>query len=182
MVSRSIPMPQPAVGGSPYSRAVQKVSSICIASSLPFSLSCIISHPQHSLLSSLQKQQKTSKDTKSELPKLISAHVSPVWDSNHVIVKCNRFTYPKPTGLISQKSQIPADNQQALWILEHTGLHTPLANIIKQRQGLKATFTWSANRSRWTTGSFSSVYALHTCIHMNQQGNSMQTIVTNMTK
>ena len=28
MVSRSMPIPQPAVGGSPYSRAVQKFSSI----------------------------------------------------------------------------------------------------------------------------------------------------------
>ncbi len=56
MVSRSIPMPQPAVGGSLYSQAVQKVSSICIASSLPSSLSCIFPpHPQHlSVVTSLR--------------------------------------------------------------------------------------------------------------------------------
>lgn len=35
MVKRSIPMPQPAVGGRPYSSAVQKFSSINMASSSP---------------------------------------------------------------------------------------------------------------------------------------------------
>lgn len=41
MVSRSTPMPQPPVGGSPYSSAVQKFSSISCASSSPASLSCV---------------------------------------------------------------------------------------------------------------------------------------------
>jgi hypothetical protein len=35
MVRRSIPKPQPPVGGRPYSRAVQNVSSKAIASSSP---------------------------------------------------------------------------------------------------------------------------------------------------
>ena len=35
MVRRSMPIPQPAVGGSPYSRLVQKPSSMNIASSSP---------------------------------------------------------------------------------------------------------------------------------------------------
>lgn len=39
IVKRSIPMPQPPVGGRPYSRAVQKFSSINWASSSPASLS-----------------------------------------------------------------------------------------------------------------------------------------------
>ena len=39
IVSLSIPIPQPAVGGRPYSRAVQKFSSTNIASSSPASLS-----------------------------------------------------------------------------------------------------------------------------------------------
>lgn len=38
MVRRSMPIPQPAVGGSPYSRAVQKVSSMNMASSSPSAL------------------------------------------------------------------------------------------------------------------------------------------------
>lgn len=38
MVTRSMPMPQPPVGGSPYSRAVQKVSSMNMASSSPAAL------------------------------------------------------------------------------------------------------------------------------------------------
>lgn len=38
MVSRSMPMPQPAVGGSPYSSAVQNVSSMNMASSSPSAL------------------------------------------------------------------------------------------------------------------------------------------------
>lgn len=41
MASRSIPIPQPPVGGKPYSRAVQKVSSTAIASSSPDCRSCI---------------------------------------------------------------------------------------------------------------------------------------------
>ena len=41
MVSRSIPRPQPAVGGRPYSRAVQKFSSTNIASSSPAALSYV---------------------------------------------------------------------------------------------------------------------------------------------
>ena len=40
MVRRSMPIPQPAVGGSPYSRAVQKLSSTNMASSSPAALSC----------------------------------------------------------------------------------------------------------------------------------------------
>merc|ERR1712142_594101 len=39
MVSRSIPIPHPAVGGSPYSREVQKFSSTHCASSSPAALS-----------------------------------------------------------------------------------------------------------------------------------------------
>jgi hypothetical protein len=39
MVRRSMPMPQPAVGGSPYSRAVTKPSSTNMASSSPAALS-----------------------------------------------------------------------------------------------------------------------------------------------
>ena len=39
MVSLSMPIPQPPVGGSPYSRAVQKFSSTNIASSSPAALS-----------------------------------------------------------------------------------------------------------------------------------------------
>jgi hypothetical protein len=39
MVIRSRPQPQPPVGGSPYSRAVQKFSSIICASSSPRALS-----------------------------------------------------------------------------------------------------------------------------------------------
>uniref|UniRef100_A0A2M4DCW7 Putative secreted protein n=1 Tax=Anopheles darlingi TaxID=43151 RepID=A0A2M4DCW7_ANODA len=39
MVNRSIPIPQPPVGGSPYSRAVQKFSSTSWASSSPAALS-----------------------------------------------------------------------------------------------------------------------------------------------
>jgi len=35
IVNRSIPKPQPAVGGKPYSKAVQNVSSKAIASSSP---------------------------------------------------------------------------------------------------------------------------------------------------
>lgn len=38
MVRRSMPMPQPAVGGRPYSNAVQNVSSINMASSSPSAL------------------------------------------------------------------------------------------------------------------------------------------------
>lgn len=38
MVRRSIPMPQPAVGGNPYSSAVQNVSSMNMASSSPSAL------------------------------------------------------------------------------------------------------------------------------------------------
>lgn len=38
MATRSMPMPQPAVGGSPYSSAVQKFSSINMASSSPAAL------------------------------------------------------------------------------------------------------------------------------------------------
>ena len=41
IVSRSIPNPQPPVGGNPYSRAVQKVSSKAIASSSPDCRSCM---------------------------------------------------------------------------------------------------------------------------------------------
>jgi len=40
MASLSNPSPQPPVGGSPYSRAVQKFSSTNIASSSPAALSC----------------------------------------------------------------------------------------------------------------------------------------------
>lgn len=40
MVSLSMPMPQPAVGGKPYSSAVQKFSSTNWASSSPAALSC----------------------------------------------------------------------------------------------------------------------------------------------
>ena len=40
IVTRSIPIPQPAVGGRPYSRAVQNPSSTTCASSSPASLSC----------------------------------------------------------------------------------------------------------------------------------------------
>ena len=39
IVTRSIPMPQPAVGGRPYSSAVQNPSSTICASSSPASLS-----------------------------------------------------------------------------------------------------------------------------------------------
>jgi len=39
MVKRSIPRPQPAVGGKPYSNDVQKFSSINCASSSPAALS-----------------------------------------------------------------------------------------------------------------------------------------------
>lgn len=39
MVKRSIPSPQPAVGGKPYSNDVQKFSSINWASSSPAALS-----------------------------------------------------------------------------------------------------------------------------------------------
>lgn len=39
MVNLSIPIPHPPVGGKPYSRAVQKFSSIICASSSPASLS-----------------------------------------------------------------------------------------------------------------------------------------------
>jgi len=39
MVKRSMPRPQPPVGGRPYSRALQKVSSISCASSSPAALS-----------------------------------------------------------------------------------------------------------------------------------------------
>jgi len=39
MVKRSIPRPQPAVGGKPYSNDVQKFSSINWASSSPAALS-----------------------------------------------------------------------------------------------------------------------------------------------
>lgn len=38
IATRSMPMPQPPVGGSPYSRAVQKVSSMNMASSSPAAL------------------------------------------------------------------------------------------------------------------------------------------------
>ncbi len=41
IVRRSIPIPQPAVGGNPYSRLVQKPSSINIASSSPCALACM---------------------------------------------------------------------------------------------------------------------------------------------
>ena len=40
IVSLSTPRPQPAVGGRPYSRAVQKFSSTNMASSSPAALSC----------------------------------------------------------------------------------------------------------------------------------------------
>lgn len=40
MVSLSMPMPQPAVGGRPYSRLVQKPSSMNMASSSPCALAC----------------------------------------------------------------------------------------------------------------------------------------------
>mmetsp|Transcript_11706 Transcript_11706/g.31544 ORF Transcript_11706/g.31544 Transcript_11706/m.31544 type:complete len:218 (-) Transcript_11706:1140-1793(-) len=40
MIRRSIPRPQPPVGGKPYSRAVQKSSSVTIASSSPPAASC----------------------------------------------------------------------------------------------------------------------------------------------
>lgn len=40
IVKRSIPRPQPAVGGKPYSNDVQKFSSINCASSSPAALSC----------------------------------------------------------------------------------------------------------------------------------------------
>ena len=40
MASLSIPIPHPAVGGNPYSNAVQKLSSTNIASSSPAALSC----------------------------------------------------------------------------------------------------------------------------------------------
>jgi hypothetical protein len=39
IVKRSMPRPQPAVGGKPYSNAVQKFSSINCASSSPAALS-----------------------------------------------------------------------------------------------------------------------------------------------
>ena len=40
MHNLSIPRPQPAVGGNPYSKAVQKFSSTNMASSSPAALSC----------------------------------------------------------------------------------------------------------------------------------------------
>lgn len=40
IASLSMPIPQPPVGGNPYSRAVQNVSSKAIASSSPDCLSC----------------------------------------------------------------------------------------------------------------------------------------------
>lgn len=44
IVKRSIPTPQPPVGGKPYSKAVQKFSSTAWASSSPAALSFIVFH------------------------------------------------------------------------------------------------------------------------------------------
>jgi len=45
MVRRSIPIPQPAVGGSPYSKLVQNPSSMNMASSSPCALAYIVNRP-----------------------------------------------------------------------------------------------------------------------------------------
>ena len=47
---RSMPMPQPPVGGRPYSSAVQKASSTYIASSSPALFACSQQRPDQPLL------------------------------------------------------------------------------------------------------------------------------------
>lgn len=63
MVRRSIPMPHPAVGGRPYSSAVQKVSSMNMASSSPSALACENSENHYSTeLQPIVSQQERQKE------------------------------------------------------------------------------------------------------------------------
>ena len=94
MVKRSMPRPQPPVGGRPYSRALQKVSSISCASSSPAALSC--------------------------------ARVA--------------VAAPRHFNVLSAAQASPAT--RLAWREQRT-------------------LAWSANRSRWVKGLFSSVYELH---------------------
>lgn len=105
IVSRSMPIPQPAVGGKPYSKAVQKFSSTICASSSPAALS-------FACCSNLYRTR--------------------IWNVQicKMIIKLNKST------LISQTTDII-----------------------------------DTNLSLWTTGSFSSVYALQISFFITNNSN-----------
>mmetsp|Transcript_12986 Transcript_12986/g.39307 ORF Transcript_12986/g.39307 Transcript_12986/m.39307 type:complete len:243 (+) Transcript_12986:683-1411(+) len=154
MVRRSMPMPQPAVGGSPYSRAEQKPSSISCASSSPASLSCACSAKRSrcttgsfsSVYALASSRRFTNSSNRSVMPGLLLCHLARgdmSWGWSVMKVGLMQSTSRNsPTSLSSSLAGVCGGAQSSLCFL-HSSHRTSLASD-ELRSG-SLTFSFSSS-------------------------------------